>query len=298
MTSTDTAPQTRTLEVPGATLHYDVRPAAHPSHRTLVLGGHPMAAHGFGTLASFFPDRTVVTYDPRGTGRNPLSAGAGRPTWHDHGNDLAALVAEVSDGPQEGQVDFFGSSGGAVIGLALVAAHPALLGTLVAHEPPFTPVLPDRASLDAAGQDIHDTYHRGGHGPAMAKFLALITHEGPLPEDWTSRPAPEPAAFGLSSQDDGRRDDALLGRSLRPFPDTHWPDLEAVAGAGTRVVLGVGEESGAQMARRAAEAVAARVGVTPVVFPSHHGGFAGNEYGMPGQPEAFAATLREVLDRA
>jgi hypothetical protein len=33
------------------------------------------------------------------------------------------------------------------------------------------------------------------------------------------------------------------------------------------------------------------------VFPSHHGGFLGGEFGYPGQPEAFAARLREVLDK-
>jgi hypothetical protein len=31
------------------------------------------------------------------------------------------------------------------------------------------------------------------------------------------------------------------------------------------------------------------------MFPSHHGGFLGGEFGWPGQPEAFAARLREVL---
>jgi hypothetical protein len=29
-----------------------------------------MTASGFATLASHFPDRTVVTYDPRGLGRS------------------------------------------------------------------------------------------------------------------------------------------------------------------------------------------------------------------------------------
>jgi hypothetical protein len=31
------------------------------------------------------------------------------------------------------------------------------------------------------------------------------------------------------------------------------------------------------------------------VFPGHHGGFVGAEFGYPGQPEAFARRLREVL---
>jgi hypothetical protein len=61
------------------------------------------------------------------------------------------------------------------------------------------------------------------------------------------------------------------------------------------VVVAVGAESEGQLARRGGEAVAERLGVTPVVFPSDHGGFLGGEYGQTGQPEAFAARLREVL---
>ena len=34
----------------------------------------------------------------------------------------------------------------------------------------------------------------------------------------------------------------------------------------------------------------------PAVFPSHHGGFLGGEFGQQGQPERFAARLHEVLD--
>jgi len=43
-------------------------------------------------------------------------------------------------------------------------------------------------------------------------------------------------------------------------------------------------------------ATAARLGQQATVFPSHHGGFMGGEFGFPGQPEAFARKLRDVLD--
>ncbi len=49
------------------------------------------------------------------------------------------------------------------------------------------------------------------------------------------------------------------------------------------------------MAHRGGEAVAERLGIDPVVFPSDHGGFLGGEYGQTGEPDAFAAKLREVL---
>ena len=52
------------------------------------------------------------------------------------------------------------------------------------------------------------------------------------------------------------------------------------------------------MANRGAHAVAERLGTQPVAFPSNHGGFLGGEYGQAGQPDAFAAKLREVLASA
>ncbi|MCM3536305.1 hypothetical protein M3693_18980, partial [Cellulosimicrobium funkei] len=38
--------------------------------------------------------------------------------------------------------------------------------------------------------DIVETYRREGFGPAMAKFVALVSHVGPLPADYLDRPAP------------------------------------------------------------------------------------------------------------
>jgi len=52
------------------------------------------------------------------------------------------------------------------------------------------------------------------------------------------------------------------------------------------------------MASRGAFAVAERLGTTAVIFPSGHGGFLGDEYGQPGDPDGFAAKLREVLTQA
>ena len=42
-------------------------------------------------------------------------------------------------------------------------------------------------------------------------------------------------------------------------------------------------------------ATADLLGQQATVFPSHHGGFMGGEFGYPGQPEAFASKLRDVL---
>jgi hypothetical protein len=61
------------------------------------------------------------------------------------------------------------------------------------------------------------------------------------------------------------------------------------------VLIGVGAESGQVLAGRAGLAVAERLGMPPVTFPGDHGGFLGGEYGQTGEPDAFAAALREVL---
>ena len=68
--TTATKLDTRTLKVPGATLTYDVRRNEASTEPILLLVGQPMAAAGFATLASHFPDRTIVTFDPRGSERS------------------------------------------------------------------------------------------------------------------------------------------------------------------------------------------------------------------------------------
>ena len=75
-----------------------------------------------------------------------------------------------------GPVDIFATSGGAVNALALVAGHPEQVRILVAHEPPAAQELPDREAVLAACQGIKETYLREGFGPAMAKFIALVTY--------------------------------------------------------------------------------------------------------------------------
>jgi pimeloyl-ACP methyl ester carboxylesterase len=179
--------------------------------------------------------------------------------------------------------------------LVLAARHPEQVRTLVAHEPPVSQELPDREPVLAAAVDIHETYLRSGLGPAMAKFIALVSHEGPVPAGWADRPGPNPADFGLPTEDDGSRDDPLVGQNM--VSCNHYRhDFDALRAASTRVVVGVGAESGRVLTGRAAVAVAGRLGTEPVTFPGGHVGFLGGEYGQTEEPDAFAATLRKVLD--
>src|SRR4051812_35372220 len=279
---------TYTLEAPGAGLTYDVRDGTDGGP-PLVLIGSPMDASGFATLAGLFPDRTVVTYDPRGTARSAKADPSSESTPEQHADDIHRVISAVG-----GPVDLFASSGGAINALALVAAHPEDVRSLVAHEPPASALVPDREAALAACTDIRDTYLRAGFGPAMAKFIALVQMPGPVPADFTERVNPDPAQFGLPSEDDGRRDDPLLRQNMVTC-NSYEPDFDALRTAATRIVVAVGADSGTTLARRGGEAVAERLGTPPVVFPSHHAGFLGSESGYPGDPEGFAAKLREVL---
>ena len=136
-----------------------------------------MAAPGFGTLSGYFADRTILTYDPRGSERSILADPATPPTPDEHADDLHRIIQEVGGGP----VDLFASSGGAVNALALVAKYPDDVRTLVAHEPPLPTVLPDREAALAAARAVHETYMQRGWGAGMAHFIAVVSHRGRVP---------------------------------------------------------------------------------------------------------------------
>src|ERR671922_214112 len=258
-----TEPRTHTLEVPGAILRFDVRDAEGESTApVLMMIGSPMDARGFTTLAGHFRDRTVVTYDPRGVERSERTDGATWATPDEHADDLHRLISALDRGP----VDIFGTSGGAVNGLALAARHPEQVRTLVAHEPPAAQVLPDREQAQAVVDDIRETYDREGFGAAMAKFLALTSVKGPVPAGFGDQSPSSAGDFGLPTQDDGSRDDPMFGQNI--VATTHYePDFNALRSASTRIVVAAGTESEGEMAPRAALAIAERLGTDPLIFP-------------------------------
>jgi len=283
---------TNTLETDGASIVYDVRGELPPAdgRPPLVLIGQPMDASGFGALSSHLTDRTVVTYDPRGLGRSTRSDGRTDNSPTVQAEDVHALIDALDAGP----VDLFASSGGAVTALALVAAYPGDVATLVAHEPPIITVLPDAEAAKRAQAGFNDVYNEKGRGAGMAAFIAMSSWQGEYTDEYFAQPAPDPAAFGMPAEDDGSRDDPLLSDRSWAITD-YEPDADALAAAPTRIVIAVGEESAGTFTARTAEATAALLGQEATVFPSHHGGFMGGEFGYAGQPEAFAKRLREVL---
>ncbi|MFZ3561837.1 alpha/beta fold hydrolase [Streptomyces sp. BH055] len=271
---------TRTLEVLGARLRYEVRGTGP----LLLLMGSPMDAEAFGPLAdALASDHTVVTHDPRGISGSTLDDPEQDSTPELRADDVAALL----DALEADSADVLGSSGGAVTGLALIARHPGRVRTLVAHEPPLLGLLPDAAEQRAAAEDIVATFHREGVGAAWGKFMVNAGFDGG-PDDGlgTGGDAPAPP-FGEPSEQDLANSarffaHELLGTSL------YVPDIAALASGRSRVVIGIGATSGGLITARTSRALAERIGTTPVEFPGDHGGFTE-------QPKEFAERLREVL---
>ena len=178
---------THNVETAEAVIVYDVRgplPTAG-GRQPLFMIGQPMDASGFTTLASYFPDRTVITYDPRGLGRSTRKDGRVDHSPTVQAGDVHALITALGAGP----VEMFASSGGAVTALALVAAYRDDVTTLVAHEPPLIAVLPDAEAAERALAGVRSAYDARGWGAGMAAFIAMTSWPGEFSDEYFARPA-------------------------------------------------------------------------------------------------------------
>jgi pimeloyl-ACP methyl ester carboxylesterase len=261
------------LQVPGARLHYEVR----GDGPLVVLVGAPMDANSFAPLADLLAaDHTVLTTDPRGINRSPLDDPDQESTPQLRADDLARLLTHLDAGPAA----VFGSSGGAVTALALAQAHPGLVHTAIAHEPPVAELLADREQIHAQTEDIIATHLAGDTTGAWRKFLAqanLTLPEGVFEMMFAGEREPQQAAdecFWFAHE---------LRATIR------WqPDVAALRAGSTRVVVGIGEESAGQFCDRSSTALAVALGIEPTMFPGGHIGFAED-------PNGFVPGLRAVL---
>lgn len=265
------ATDVRALDVPGARLTYEVRGTGP----LLLLMGSPMGAAYFADVADALADgRTVVTHDPRGIARSTVDDAAQDSTPELRAADVAALL-DALDAPV---ADVLGSSGGAVTALALAQHHPGRVRTLVAHEPPLLGLLPDAADHHARTELVVQTFHEHGVAAAWGAFAGAAGWE----DDAEGPP--------VVDDDEGfARDGArFFAHELRGT--TTWlPDVAALRAGAQRVVVGVGQESGALETAATSAALAALLGVEVTFFPGEHGGFMEH-------PAAFAERLVAVLD--
>jgi len=284
---------TQFVDVPGGRLAYQVR----GNGPLLLVIGQPMTKEPFGPVADVLAaDHTVVTYDPHGLGESTIDDPSLDVTPDVEADDLAALIDAVGGGP----ADVFGSSGGGVAALALATRHPGKVRTVIAHEPPITELLPDAAHIRAAVDGVEAAYRGGGAGAGWGAFVSMVMHQGPMTEA-----GPAPAGWpppGAGGDDDAHTegaappepspkqqadDELFFLRMLKPFT-LFVPELEALKGGTPRVVVAVGEASHGEIASRAAESLAERLGVPAARFPGDHGGFMAD-------PAAFADAIRAHL---
>lgn len=263
--------------VPGATLRYDVIGAG--PMLLLIHGGIADSAMLRG-LAGVLADRfTVVTYDRRGYGDSPLEDPSQEQSIGLHADDAHRLLSSIATEP----ADALGLSSGAFIGLELATQHPEQVRRVVAFEPPLTELLTDREQLQTDREEIIDIYRRDGVQAAMAKFTTMVQGDsGAEPPVPPSDPSPEMLELMARM---GRNAEFFFAHEFLQY-DGWLPDFDALRPAQT--VIGGGDASGTQPARRAADALAARLGTDVVEFPGDHGG-------LMTQPDAFAARLAEVL---
>jgi pimeloyl-ACP methyl ester carboxylesterase len=246
------------LDVSGARLYYEVQ----GSGPVMILVGHPMGASGFAAIAPLLAkDYTVVTYDPRGFARSTIDD----PDQDAEPNLLADDTLRVLEAVGAGPAYVFGSSGGAVTGLALIVRYPGRVEALVAHEPPLALLLPEAEEARAGMQDIYDTYRDNGIGAAWQKFSSFT--------GMNMRPQGEDAARQSPSADAVAMSERFFGHSLLPIT-FYQPDFSALEGLSARVVVGAGTTSVGQFAQRTAIALAERLGSPLIDFPGGHTGFA------------------------
>jgi clorobiocin biosynthesis protein CloN7 len=273
----DCDPAAHALDVPGARLYYERRGTGP----LLLMIGSPMDSTGFAGLAgALADDYTVVTYDPRGIGHSSREDTTQDVTPEQQADDVHRLLSALSGEPAY----VFGSSGGAVVGLALVTAHPEQMRTLVAHEPPVVGLLPDHAQVRAQIEDVYATYRADGAEKAMQKFMAhagLGDPSGQMADAPRWEPSPEQVARMRATTQ------MFLAHLIRPTT-RYRPDIEALRAARTRIVVAVGATSTGQLANRSAVALAGQLGTAAVDFPGDHGGFVA-------LPEQCGRVLHQVL---
>ena len=161
-----------TLDVPGASIHYD------------TVGSGPLLlciSGANGSKETWLPlgqqlrsSFTVAYYDRRGFSRSYLSATEAQDyskRLATDADDAAALIHHLS--PNE-PATVIGSSSGAIVSLELLARHADAIRILMPHEPPAFNLLADAKSWTPKQQKIYDIYRASGVPPAIAYFSEVI----------------------------------------------------------------------------------------------------------------------------
>ncbi|HSX42816.1 MAG TPA: alpha/beta hydrolase [Candidatus Saccharimonadales bacterium] len=266
------------LQVPGASLHYEVR--GRGPLLLLIHGGGGSARSFDGIANQLAAQYTVVAYDRRGLSNSILDDPEEDQFIETHSDDAHHLLKVLLANNEKASV--FGSSAGAVIGLDLVARCPEQISTLIAHEP-ATHQLGDADPFQELAS-IRETYYREGM-PAVFKVLATqnIFH---LDEREPDAELPEQT---LEGREQNLKNLKFEFEHEFPMFDRYQFDFPALKKATdrTKIMLagGCGREDSTY---RSAAAIANELAATFVEFPGRHLGYVTH-------PKAFVRRLHALL---
>jgi pimeloyl-ACP methyl ester carboxylesterase len=268
-----------TLQVPGATLYYEVSGAGPV---LLLLPGSGGDAAVFDPilepLAQYF---TVVTIDPRGYSRSVLDPGPAADIEVEVQSEDAHLLLEHLTAAGE-HAYVFGGSGGAVVALDLLARHPERLRLVIAHEPPSFGVLPDAAEHKTLVDEVYELFETEGLAAAGARWLEGIGGGVRMPDP--AQLAPRAAAMIERLHANAPRN---MRHELRTIT-SHIPDVAALEPVTDRLVLGAGRESRGKLPYRPAQTLAEQLSIPLTEFPGGHSGFTD-------APDEFVQLMLELL---
>lgn len=281
MHSPTTALRSGMLDVPGASLYYEVR-GSGPALLLIATGNGDAAP--FEPLADQLADRyTVISYDRRGFSRSPLTAPV---------DDDQRLAVETDDASHlldhlgVSSAHVMGTCSGAIIALAMMERHPDKVKTMVVHEPPLVSVLPDAAHWLQFHEDLYATYRDDSIEAARDIFREYAGLAG------DTRP---PA--GMELPPDRLAD--LLARlkinqvfwfehELRTYP-AFRPDITALKSVSDRLVFAGGNMTREHFSCLPNTVLAEKVGNEIAEFPGGHVGHVTH-------PIEYADTLDGVLN--
>ena len=283
------------LPVPGANLYYEIRDRAAGAPTLLLIAGGATDAGAFSATADILAEQfRVVTYDPRGNSRSPLTGPPVDQLIEVHSDDAHRLLAAVTDRPAL----VFGSSSGAMAGLDLLCRHPEQLHLLVAHEPPAVELLPDARTHRAFFAEVYRTYQREGAEAAMTVFAngTGMGQGDPAADPTESLGAGRPTGFdGLEFtpallETFGRMErnsDFFLAHEVRQF-GRYLPDVGALMPLSAKLMLACGTDSKGYLPYWPAVELSRQLQSSIVQF-------AGGHVGYLTHPVEFAVRLADVL---
>ncbi|MEU1782975.1 alpha/beta hydrolase [Streptomyces abikoensis] len=272
------------LDVPGATLHYEVRGSGP---LLLLIPGGAGDAGMYAGMAGILADAgyTVASFDPRALSRSRLHVPLGDQRVAEWSEDARLLIDHLS--PDE-PASVLGCSAGAVVALDLLARHPDRVHRVIAHEPPLLELLDDPAPHKALFADVREVFRAEGVGAAMARFSEGLMGDRPADREADREAMELPPEIQEMASRMHANQPVFLEHMLVPFSST-VPAVDALRSAATKLVPAASHESRDLLPLYGPIArLASLVGRPLEEFPGGH-------LGAVEQPQAFAERLLAVL---